>query len=212
MSNLQEVLTEVFAGLSESMSAYLPNLLAGLLVLVLGWLAALLISKLVRSALKKTTLDNRIAGWLTGSEEVPPAIEPAIGRVVFWILMVFVLVLFFQALKLTAVTEPLNAFLNQIFEYAPRLLSAGLLLVIAWLVATILRLVVRTGLRAAKLDERVGAEPEKGKKGEKVSLTHMLSETVYWLVFLFFLPAVLDALALEPEQVQQVVRAFDVDW
>ncbi len=193
MENLGTNLRGVWDGFVAEVGGYLPNLAAALAILILGWLAALLVAKLVRAGLKKTTIDNRIAGWVKGEEEAPD-IEPAIGRAVFWLIMIFVLIAFFQTLKLTAITGPLNSFLNQIFEFAPRLLSAAMLLLVAWLVATGVRLVIRTALRTFKLDERVGSEVE---GSERVSLTGMVSETVYWLVFLLFLPAVLDALALE---------------
>ncbi len=194
MENLGSNLRSLWDGFVTEVGSYLPNLAAALAILILGWLAALLVAKLVRAALKKTTIDNRIAGWVRGEGEEVPDIEPAIGKGAFWLIMIFVLIAFFQTLKLTAITGPLNSFLNQIFEFAPRLLSAAMLLLVAWLVATGIRLVIRTALRTIKLDERVGTEVE---GSERVSLTRMVSETVYWLVFLLFLPAVLDALALE---------------
>ncbi len=194
MDNLGSNLRVIWDGFLTEVSGYLPNLAAALLILVLGWLAALLISRLVRAGLGKTTIDNKIAGWVRGQGEPAPDIEPAIGKAVFWLIMIFVLIAFFQTLKLTAITGPLNSFLEQIFEFAPRLLSAGMLLLVAWLVATAVRLVLRTALKGINLDERIGGEVE---GAERLSLTAMLSETVYWLVFLLFLPAVLDALALE---------------
>jgi hypothetical protein len=110
--------------------------------------------------------------------------------------MLFVLVGFFQTLQLTLITEPLNRLLTQLAEFAPRLLGASLLLLIAWVVGSGLRLVVSKGLTAAKLDERLGGEA--GLETEKrPSLTKTLSDAVYWLVFLLFLPAVLGALELQ---------------
>lgn len=196
MENLSSSLRGVWESFMTEVGGYLPSLAAALAILILGWLAALLVSKLVQAALRKTTIDNRIAGWVRGEGEEAPDIEPAIGKVVFWLLMIFVLVGFFQALKLTAITGPLNGFLNQIFEFAPRLLMAGLLLAVAWLVATGVRLVIRTALGGIKLDERVASEVG-GSGEEQVSPTKMLAETVYWLIFLLFLPAILGALALE---------------
>ena len=111
-------------------------------------------------------------------------------------LLLFVLVAFFQALGLTLITEPLNRLLNQIFQFAPQLAGAGLLLLTAWIVASLLKLVISRVLSAARLDERLssyaGLEEER-----RVPLTKSLADAVYWLVFLLFLPAVLGALALE---------------
>lgn len=110
--------------------------------------------------------------------------------------MLLVLVGFFQVLGLTLVTEPLNRLLTQVFQFLPQILGAGLLLLIAWVIASGLRLLISRVLEAVKLDERiegqVGAE-----RARPFSLTKSLAGTVYWLVFLLFLPAVLSALALE---------------
>jgi hypothetical protein len=200
MSNLRASLEESFSTLVDGVGDYLPHLLAALAILIIGWLAALVISKLVHAGLRRTTIDNKIAGWVRAEDGKVPDIEPAISRVVFWIIMIFVLVAFFSALKLTAVTVPLNSFLENIFDYAPRILGAGLFLLVAWAIATGIRWVVRTALQAIKLDEKVGdslREDEGAAKDDAVSLSKMLGDTAYWLVFLLFLPVILDTLALE---------------
>jgi hypothetical protein len=70
------------------------------------------------------------------------------------------------------------------------------LLLVAWIVASALRLVLSRVLTAAKIDERLGSEA--GLEEEKrVPLAQTLGNAVYWLVFLLFLPAVLGALELQ---------------
>lgn len=203
MQQLSDTVGTWLHNFTGQLGGYLPRLAAALAVLIAGWLLALLVSRLVRAALRRTSIDNKIAGWVRGEGEPMPDIEPAIGRIIFWLLMIFVLVAFFQIIGLTAITGPLNAFLNEIFEYAPRLLSAAALLLVAWLAASGVRLVLRTALRGLKIDERVGSEVARKEEAEAegetrtVGLSSMLSETAYWLVFLLFLPMVLDALALE---------------
>jgi hypothetical protein len=122
-------------------------------------------------------------------------VERWIARGVFWLIMIFVLVAFFQVLGLTLITDPLNQLLIQIFQYAPRLVGAGLLLVAAWVLASVLRFFVARVLKAAKLDDRLGTLA--GVEEERVPLARTLGDAVYWLVFLLFLPAVLGALAVE---------------
>lgn len=188
-------------------STNLPSLLAAMAVLVVGWLVALVIAALVRVALKRTGLAKRITTWAPG--EVTEAAEPErwVGKGTFYILMLFVLVAFFQTLGLTVVTEPLNRLLTEIFEFIPRLLGAGILLLIAWGVASLLRLLLTRGLSAARLDERLGDQAGM-EEGRAVPLTKTLADAVYWLVFLFFVPAILGALSLEGllEPVQSMVN------
>jgi uncharacterized membrane protein YqhA len=101
-------------------------------VLLVGWLIALVVSAVVRRVLRRTTLDNSLAGWITGEWAAEGLeVERWIARGVFWLIMIFVLVAFFQGLGLTLITEPFNQLLIQIFRYAPRLIGAGLLLLVA---------------------------------------------------------------------------------
>ncbi len=182
----------IFDQINQIVGGYVPQLVGAFAILVLGWLLASIVAAIVRGGLRRTNLDNRLAQWLVG-ETV--AIEEGAARTVFYLLMTFVLVAFFQTLGLTLPTEPLNRLLNQIFEFAPHLIGAAILLLVAWIVATILRVIVSRALIAAKLDQRLSNET--GLAGEKSSsLTKTLADTVYWLTLLFFLPAMLNALAL----------------
>jgi len=173
-----------------------PKLLVALAILVLGWVVARIGGAITRGILKRTTVDNKIARWTSGKDgEEGPPIEAMAGKVVFWILMIFVLVAFFSVLGLETVAQPLNQFLDKIFGFLPNLMSAAVLLIVAWAVATGARFAIGKGLAVTGLDERLGSEV--ADEGESVPASRALAETVYWLVFLLFLPAVLDALELE---------------
>ncbi|MBE9181937.1 mechanosensitive ion channel [Oculatella sp. LEGE 06141] len=138
----------------------LPNLLRAIFILVIGWLVALIASAIVKGILKQTSIDNRIARWVTGTQssaESPP-IEKWIASAVFWLIFIFTIVAFLQALQLTAVTEPLNNFLNQVIGYLPLLGGALILLGVAWLIATLVKLIVVRTLNAFRIDERLGQQ------------------------------------------------------
>jgi hypothetical protein len=188
---------EMWNKMIESMGAYLPNLVGALAVLVIGWLVAVAIAWVVRAVLRRTTIDNKIAKAIFGAESgTTLPVENTVGKGVFYFLMLFVLVAFFQALKLTVITEPLNNLLTSIFGYLPHIAGAGVLLLIAWVLATVLRRVMLTVMQSAKLDERLsGGAAESQAKSTPLSKT--LSDVVYWLVFLLFLPGILDALGLQ---------------
>lgn len=188
---------EVVLDLLQMVLSSIPTLVGAVLVLLVGWLIALVASAVVRRVLRRTTLDNQLAQWITGEGAAEGLeVERWIARGAFWLIMIFVLVAFFQVLGLTLITEPLNQLLIQIFQYAPRLIGAGVLLLVAWLVASILRYATSRVLRVAKIEERfdrlAGVEEE-----ERLPLAKTLGDAVYWLVLFLFLPAVLGALAVE---------------
>lgn len=181
-------------GIVETVSAYLPNIAAATAILVGGWIVARILSAVARKGLERTELDNRLADWIGGGDGGAPPVEGIAARTVFYLVMLFVLVAFFQALQLDLITQPLNALLTRLSEFAPRLLGAAGLLIVAWVIATVLRRLVSGALSATDLDRRLGETTE---AGDALPLSHTLGEAVYWLVFLLFLPAVLGALAIE---------------
>jgi hypothetical protein len=180
----------------QSITGYVPTLVGAIAILIIGWIVASIIAAVVRGAFKRTNLDNRLANWLAGGDG-SKAIDlgAGIAKGVYYIILLLVLVAFFQVLGLTIITQPINALLNKVLQFLPQLVGAGILLLIAWALATLVRLVLSKGLQAAKIDERFGkAEGEEGQPRTPMSKT--LSEAAYWLVFLLFLPAVLGALNL----------------
>jgi len=187
---------EVLLNFVQLLLSSIPTVVGALAVLIIGWLIALVVSAVVRRALRRTTVDERLTGLIAveGAEAIE--VERWVGRGVFWLIMIFVLVAFFQVLGLTMITEPLNQLLIQVFQYAPRLIGGGLLLLFAWALASILRFFVTRVLKAAKLDERLGTLAGVVEE-ERVPLSKTLGDAVYWLVFLLFLPALLGALAVE---------------
>ncbi|MGD0017075.1 MAG: mechanosensitive ion channel [Verrucomicrobiia bacterium] len=188
---------EMFNRALDLIVAYLPNLIGPIAILVIGFLIAFVVAALVRMALRRTTLDSRLTRLLFGDEadkSVP--VENAISKGVFYLLMIFVLVEFFQALQLTAITGPLNKLLDTTFAYLPSLFGAGVLLLIAWMLATVLRRVMLVTLQGAKLDERLACG-QADTKTKCAPLSKTLSDVVYWVVFILFLPLILDALRLQ---------------
>ncbi|MBU0509092.1 mechanosensitive ion channel [bacterium] len=189
-----EVFTEKMA---EMAGGYWPRLLAAIAVLVIGWLAALGVAGLVRSGLHRLKLDERMGKWLSGDGQPKPVrAERMVGRIVYYLLILLVFVAFFQTLSLTMAVVPINAMLAEVTAYLPNLIGAALLLILAWIMATILRAIVYKALTAAKIDERVTGAIDRDS-GEPVALARPLSAAVYWVIFLLFLPAILGALALD---------------
>ena len=176
-------------------------------VLVLGWLVAHLVSWVVRRGLIRTQLDDKLLGLVMGRDAATDIhAERWISRAMFYLVMLFVLVAFFQMLGMTAMTEPLNKVLDQIFTYLPKLLSATVLLLVAWVAGSLLRRIVTGVLSRANIEQRL-AEPAGLEAAPKSVLPQTVGNVVYWLTFLVLLPAILDALGLQGllQPVQQMM-------
>jgi hypothetical protein len=189
------------------------QLVFAIAILVGGWVIAIFFSSMTEGLMKKTDIDNKLANWLTGSRSSSLPIEKWAGATVFWIIILFTLVGFFQFLRLDAVATPLNGLLAQIASFLPKLGGAAILAGIAWVLATISKVIVGRFLRSAQVDAKVN-ESVGDSSTEVMPLSETLSSALYWLILLLFLPLVLDTLglvqALQPVQnlVNQVLSAL----
>lgn len=186
-----QILSQLAALVGEDML----NLLAGLGILIVGWIIARIIKAVVHRLLMRTKLDERLAGAVSDGEELPKLnLTKWISTAAYYLVMLFVLVAFFQTVQLPGVAAPLNAMLEQITLAAPQLLGALLILFLAWIVATVTKFVIQRTMRLTKLDEKLAAQAEIDEP--TINVSDALANGVFWLVFLLFLPAVLNALGM----------------
>lgn len=173
--------------LQTSFGVYLPSILGGIAILLIGWIVALVLAAATRKGLAALRTNERLAGP-TGSNV---NFERIAGRVVFWAVLLLALLGVFGVLQVEGVSGPLSTLATTVMMYLPRLLLAIVLAVVAWLIATIVRTVVDKALSATNLDERLS------KGAEMKPLSQTMGNVAYWLVLLLFLPAIVGALQIE---------------
>jgi len=196
----------LFQGTGFGLGQFIPSFLGALIILIVGWVAATIVASLIQSFLKKTGIDNRISG-LAGQRrgEAPFPIGKWVSTAIYWLILAFTLVAFLNALHLESVSTPLNVFLQQILSYVPRLGSATLLLGVAWIIATLVKTLVTSGLSRFNLDDKLKQHTGDVGGESPIVVSETLGNALYWFVFLFFLPLVLNALDLPLAPVQNLL-------
>lgn len=198
--------------LKTEFSKTVPNLLGAAAFLIIGVIVAFFAKWFVQALLSKTDIDNRIARWLSGGSNSQAAanVEKIIASIVFWIVMLFAVVGFLQALQLTTISDPLTNLLDQVLGYLPLIGGAIVLMAVAWAVATIAKTVVVRILQSLSVDERINSAsgPTDGGSQQSVSISETLGTTIYWFVFLLFLLPILETLKLQGplQPVQSMVQ------
>ncbi|MDZ8260519.1 mechanosensitive ion channel [Nostoc sp. ChiQUE01b] len=193
-------------GIVQQLILFTPRLLGAVAILLVGLLIAFGVAALTRGILNRTNIDNRIAAGVTGRQDVPQ-VEKLISSLVFWSIILLTAVAVLQALDLEVASRPLNNFLNQLIGFLPKLVGAGILLVTAWFLATIVKIITVRSLQAFNLDERLNPEPEdRAPSLNQLSLSETIGNALYWFIFLLFLAPVLDTLGLQ--QALQPVQAL----
>lgn len=193
-------------GIVQQLILFIPRLLGAVAILLIGWLIAAIAAAVTRGILNRTNIDNRIAAGITGRQDVPQ-VEKLISSLVFWSIILLTAVAVLQTLDLEIASRPLNNFLNQLIGFLPKLVGAGIILVTAWFLATIVKIITVRSLQAFNLDERLNPEPEnRAPSLNQLSLSQTIGNALYWFIFLLFLAPVLDTLGLQ--QALQPVQAL----
>ncbi len=173
--------------LQQSLAGHLPAIVGAILLLLGGWLVALLVAAASRNILGRLGLNRRV-GEVTGQSV---DIELVLSRLLFWLVLVFALVAVFNSLNLLNVSTPFANMLNEVMVYLPRLFAGLVLALLGWTLAGLARAAITKLLDKTSLDEKLSAEA--GMAPISASIGHV----AYWLILLMFLPMVLNAWQLQ---------------
>lgn len=169
----------------------LPTILGAVVIIIVGLFLSGVAKSLTRSLLSRINLDAYIGKFSGCPAEKPPRVTEFLANIVYYLVLVFVLMALLELFHLTMLVEPIKVLIGSLLVYAIRLLGAMILVLIAWLVAKMLRSATLGLLESLQVDARIA------RRLPSVSVAKPLSEVVFGLVFLFFLPAILEALSLQ---------------
>ncbi|MCH9649084.1 MAG: mechanosensitive ion channel [Deltaproteobacteria bacterium] len=196
----RKVWQEALMPMGQRLAAAFPSLLKAFLLLLAFWIGASILGSVVTRLLLKTDVDNRLAkDWgldqLMAGKGQKDAFEQTAGTVVKWVILLFGFVAFFNALDLGMVASPLQNVLNKITGSIPTVLSAAVILLGYWLVATVVRFVVTKGLGAVGFDNRVAKwVPAREIDGQQVGPSITLGRLLFYIILLIGIPPFLEAL------------------
>ncbi len=166
----------------EQYMSFLPGPFVGpvlaLLTIIVGYIISKIAAAIVSSAINRTGLGRRAK--TTGGN-----IGKSLSKAVFWVLwLVFILMGLSRFPQLAEPLEGIKGMLNDIFAYVPRIVSAGFIFFIGWILAKIFREATTSTLEAAQVDNiasRLGAEDASEASSNKIA------KTIGGVVFAFVL-------------------------
>ncbi len=143
ISPIREMLTKILG--------YLPTLLGALIILVVGWIVARIIKRLIETVLKAVRFDvladkAGITGILKKGDLKITA-SALISGLVYWLVIIMVLVMVVNALGLPVASSVLAS----LFAYVPNVIAALFVLVVAMFLASFVSGIVQTAAGNANL-------------------------------------------------------------
>jgi hypothetical protein len=132
--------------------AFLPNLLAAVLLALVGWFVARLVQRIVTGLLAAAGLDAfstrvGITQALGGQR-----LSNLVGWLLYILILLPVVIAALQTLQLAAITAPASAMLALILAEIPRIIAAVLTVLVAYVIGRVLAPIVTSLLTAAGFD------------------------------------------------------------
>ena len=147
----KNLIVEPVSQMLTKIMAYLPVLLGALVILIVGWLVAKAIKRIVDWLLKlirfDTLADKAGISEILKKGNLEISAGEVISSLVYWLIIIMVLVMAVDALGLPKASD----ILVSLFAYVPKVIAALLVLVVAMFLASFVSGIVRTAAGNANL-------------------------------------------------------------
>jgi hypothetical protein len=174
--------------LFNELMAFLPELVAAIVIIILGFFIGGILGTTVRKLFKRTKLDQALdkAGVDDLTHRAGYDFKPArfAGDLVKWFIILAFTIVALNVLGLTAVTE----FMGEILAYLPKVLAAALILFVGLIAANATRGITEGAVRGARTIS-----------SDKAGL---LGSIAYYAVVIFAALAALNQMEIAPELIQ----------
>ncbi len=173
--------------LMDKVGNLIPGVIGALLVLVIGWLIAIVFKKLIYMLLHKFELDKKV----NKPGESKLKIEKGLSKLVFYLVMFYVLLLVLNIMGIQDALAPLNDMLRELMAFLPNLIAAIIIIIVGYVIAKIVSEAV--GLIGASLENMA---TKIGMK-DKSSIVSLAKQIIFIFIFIPILIVALDALQME---------------
>ena len=132
---------------------FLPTLISVIIILIVGWMIATLVQKVVTRFLKLARFDTAsektgIANILTKGD-INYTLSEIVGVIIYWLMMLVVVLMAVNTLQLTVAAE----LLNRVILYLPNVIASVFILVLGIFFASIVANTVRTAAATAGMQQ-----------------------------------------------------------
>jgi hypothetical protein len=149
--NWNELIVDPIRQMLTKILAYLPILLGALIILIVGWIVAKVIRRLVNWLLTTirfdTMADKAGVSEILSKGDLKITAGEVVSGLVYWLVIIMVLVMTVNALGLPNTSDVLAS----LFAYIPNVIAALLVLVVAMFLASFVSGIVRIAAGNAKL-------------------------------------------------------------
>jgi hypothetical protein len=146
-------ITNSFRGMLDTLIAYIPNIIAALLLLLLAWIIALLVKNIFTKVLKKAGTDKgMVKARLAASEDDAGNKLDNIGKLLYFLVFILFLPPILTQLNMDNVASPISNMMGKILDFIPNLLLAAIILIIGYYIAKFIKRLTYSLLTTLNID------------------------------------------------------------
>ena len=192
-----EMVAGPLQNVADTIVGVIPNLLQAFVILLVYWVVAAMVRMAVTRGLGAVHFDQRAGKYFPTREikGVPVGPSALIGRLFFYVILLFGIPPFLQALGQQALVTPLQEMLTKTLAFLPNIVAAAIIVFVGAMIAMIVREVVTNFLAAAGADagaERFGFGRIFGSK----KLSGVAGVIAYFFIIVPIVIAAVDALQI----------------
>lgn len=190
--------SEPVVSMMDKLLTYLPNIIAALVILIIGLCIAKGVKELLIPVFKKLNIDKYLQkAGLEGDNKV--TISDALANIIYVLILIPVVIASLDALQIDAISKPATGMLNNILVFMPKVVVAIVIIYVGKFIADLAcglleKVLISIGTDSAtkNLLNASGTKTEK-----EFSLSKIIAHVVKYVIVIFFLVEGLNILKLE---------------
>lgn len=213
--NMQAV-SEPITNMMETFLAFLPNIFAAAIILIVGYFVAKLVRDLIFNLLESLKIDHWFNKWTnmdggksSSSKESSFKLSSILANILFVLILIPIITVALEALNIAMISEPINNVFAMIIGIIPNIFVAIVLVLVGYFIARFIgdlltKLLARTGVNQVFSFFQID-----GPRNNALQPSAILGQTVKVLIILFFTVEALSVLQLEVlNNIGEAILAF----
>lgn len=179
--------------------AFLPPLVSFIVLVLVAFIIAAIVRKLIVKGLKKVNATSYLLKWGVAKEEAAADnLVKSLGQLGYFLVILFFLPSILSGLNVSTAYNPIASMFEKFFVFIPNMIAAGLILFVGVYFCNFIKTLVKGLLTNLKLDELY----KKITKQDQVSfdtakVIDVLASVVYVLIFIPILTLSLETLGID---------------
>lgn len=182
------------ANIFNAIWAYVPNIIAAAIVLVVGFMIAKLVRQLLIPVFDKINVNKlqEKAGIEVANSD---KLSVTLAYVVYYLILIPMIVMALDVLNISVISKPATDILNSILGFIPNILVALIIIIIGCMIGKFVGQIVTRLIATAGLDAKLAKLLD--KDDQKFSLSKLVGTVVNVIIVIFFVVEGLNVLELK---------------